>query len=522
MIPGVLVIDTPGHEAFANLRKRGGSIADLAILVIDVNKGIEPQTSESIEILREYKTPFIVVVNKIDALSGWIKNPSESFSSSFKKQRQDVQEALDQKIYKIIGQLYEYKFNADRFDRVTDPSKQIVIVPMSAGTREGLPEVLLFLSGLAQKFLEDRLSIDEEKGKASILEVREEKGFGKTLDVILYEGTVKQNDSIAFATKSNAVVSKVKALLKPKPLDEIRDPTQKFNYVDEVHAASGVKIACENAEDALAGSSLKVVCDENVQEVLQSLKEEMQSILSHKEQNGVILKADALGSLEAISKLLSVEKVPLRAGEIGSPLKKDVLEALSVKEKDKTLGVIFAFNVPISQDVVELAEQKGVKLFNEKVIYNLLEGYQRWKEEQKAVEKKGAFSSLVLPAKIFVLPEHCFRASNPAVFGVEVQTGTIRKGYVMMNQAGTVIGRIKSIQKDKDSVESAKKPDRVAISMQEPFFGRQVNEKDVLYSDIPLNDVKTLDKKYLQALSEEEKDVLNKIKKTKGIATAAF
>ena len=73
-IPGFLLIDSPGHAAFSNLRKRGGSIADIGIVVIDVNEGILQQTKEDIEILKRYKTPFIIALNKIDIISGWKSN----------------------------------------------------------------------------------------------------------------------------------------------------------------------------------------------------------------------------------------------------------------------------------------------------------------------------------------------------------------------------------------------------------------------------------------------------------------
>ncbi len=522
-IPGVLVIDTPGHEAFANLRRRGGSIADIAILVIDVTKGIEAQTREAIEILREYKTPFVVAANKIDAVSGWHVFEGESFASSHAKQNQNTQAFLDEKIYSMIGQLYDYKFSAERFDRVTDFTKQIVIVPVSAKTREGLPELLLYVAGLAQKFLEKKLFVEEKAGKASILEVREERGLGKTLDVILYDGTIQQGSRILFATLEGPVESKVKALLKPKPLDEMRDPTEKFNSVPAAFAAAGIKIACENADKALAGSSLFVVSnDAEAAAARTALEAEVQSIVLHSDSAGIMIKADALGSLEAISKLLSAEKIPIRSAEIGPPLKKDVLEAASVRQQDQDLGVIFAFNVPVDADVVALAQAEKVKVFKENIIYNLIEGYSEWKKEAKAAEKKEAFSKLILPAKITLLPHSCFRVSNPAVFGVEVLEGTIRKGYTMIRADGSVAGTIAGIQHEKEAIDSAKKGQQVAVSMPEPFYGRQVKEKDELYSDVSRDDVKIIEEKYLQALSPGERELLKEIKKIKGIIVAEF
>ncbi len=522
-IPGLLVIDTPGHEAFANLRRRGGGIADIAILVIDITKGIEAQTREAIEILREYKTPFIVAANKVDAISGWHAYEGESFSSSFAKQRPDVQARLDEKIYALVGQLYEYGFSAEQFDRVTDFTKQLVIVPESAKTREGLPELLLYVAGLAQKFLEKRLSAEGKAGKASILEVREEKGLGKTLDAILYDGQISQGDRIVFASIQGPVESKVKALLKPKPLDEMRDPSEKFKSVPSVYAAAGVKIACESADKALAGSSLFVVSsDEEANAARTALESEVQSIVLHSENAGVMIKADALGSLEAITKLLALEKVPIRSAEIGSPSKKDVLESSSVRSQDKELGVIFAFNVPVDSDVQSLAEGAGVKVFKENIIYNLLEGYSRWKGDAKAAEKKEAFAKLVMPAKILLLPHSCFRVSNPAVFGVEVLEGTIKKESRLMRQDGSIVGTIEGIQHEKEAIESAKRGQQVAISMPEPFYGRQVKEKDELYSDVSREDVKIIEEKYLQSLSQGEKELLKEIKRIKGISVAEF
>ncbi|VVB67917.1 putative translation initiation factor IF-2 [Candidatus Norongarragalina meridionalis] len=520
-IPGLLFIDTPGHEAFTNLRKRGGSIADIAILVIDVTKGVEAQTIEAMEILREYKTPFVIALNKADAIDGWRSNEGECFSDTIVKQREDVQARLDEKIYALVGELYKYGFSTERFDRVSDFTKQIVMVPVSAKKREGLQELLMYVAGLAQKFLEKNLELHSTEGKASILEVREERGLGDTLDVILYDGVLRVGDEIVFATRDAPIKSKIKALLKLKPLTEMREGGE-FASVDEAGAACGVKISCEHAGEALAGSSLFAVNEGNEAKALEDIKREMTEIITESEAVGTILRADALGSLEAISRLLKAEGIPVKSAGVGSPSRKDVATASSIREEEPFLGVIFAFNVSIDDEVRRSAEESGVKLIDEKIIYNLIGGYKRWVEEEKERERKEAFSRLILPAKVLVMEGCCFRVSNPCICGVEILEGRIRKDIPLVNEEGIRVGIVRSIQHEKEGVDEAGKGKQVAISMSEPFFGRQIRGKDVLYSDMSRDDVKILEEKYPKALSDGEKELLALIKKRKGIITSFF
>ena len=513
-IPGLLFIDTPGHEAFANLRKRGGGIADIAVLVIDANQGIQPQTAEAIEILKERKTPFVIALNKVDVLNGWIDSKSTCITESLRTQREDVRKELDEKVYKLVGQLYEFGFNAEQFDRVADYTKEVLIIPCSAKTREGLSEVLLFVSGLAQKFLEKRLEIKEDApARATILEVRDEEGLGKTLDMILYDGVLKVNDSIAFNSKNGPVESRVKALFKPKALDEMRDPKQKFNPMREVAAACGVKIACERADEAVAGSSVLEFKDAEARSAaIKELGNELQEITFNKDVPGAVLKTDALGSLEAITGLLEAHGVVVRSASVGSPTKKDVLEASSVSQKDRFKGVLFNFNQPIEASVRALAVKEGVRVFDEQIIYRLIEGYEHWVKEEKDIDQREAFSRLVLPAKVRVLADHCFRVNDPCIFGIEVKAGRLRKGVELVNKEGVAIGRVRGIQKDKDSVNEVKAGERVAISVAGPTFGRQVCERMDLYAFIPKAHLRELEKKYLQALDDDEKKLLEKAK----------
>jgi translation initiation factor 5B len=511
-IPGILFIDTPGHEAFTNLRERGGSISDISVLVVDATKGFEPQTLEALEILKDYKTPFVIAMNKIDMINGWIPTPDAPFAVSFKKQSAGVQADLDERLYTIVGKLHELGFNSERFDRVEDFTKQIVIIPLSAKTGEGISELLLFLSGLSQKYLISRLKIKVKGvGKGSIIEVKEEKGLGTTVDVILCDGILRKNDIIVFGTLGGAESTKVRALLKPKPLDEMRDPREKFSYVDEVHAASGVKIFAPSLEKAIAGSPIFVAQD-NVDKLKQKIEKEIASVLIEKGGLGVMLRADTLGSLEAITKMLKSNSIPVSKAGIGRVSKTDVIDAYKIKGENRYYGIILAFDVSVSEEAAEEAKKSDVTILNEKIIYSLLENYKKWVEAEREKEKKEAFTSLVLPAKIKVLPGFCFRASNPAIFGVEILAGRIKQEYEMINENGEVIGRVKSIQKEKENLNEATAGMQVAISMDEPTYGRQVNERDVLYSSIPKEHAKLLLTRYREFLSDEEARLIEKIK----------
>jgi len=273
-IPGLLVIDTPGHEAFANLRKRGGGVADIAILVIDILKGFEAQTYECVEILKARKTPFIVAANKIDRISGWKSKEKESFLVSYESQDSYVRQDLDEQLYSIIGTFSGLGFQTNRFDKITDFTRTASIVPVSAKTGEGIPELLAVLVGLTQQYLQSRLEVTEGPAKGTVLEVKEEPGLGITLNAVIYDGIIRKGDVIVVGGKEEPVVTKIRAVLLPKPLDEIRDPRDKFSSVDDVSAAAGVKIVAPDLENSLAGAPIYVVTSmDRLEEYVQSVSE---------------------------------------------------------------------------------------------------------------------------------------------------------------------------------------------------------------------------------------------------------
>ncbi len=514
-LPGLLFIDTPGHEAFTNLRKRGGSVADLAILVVDVTKNLEPQTYEAISILKDYKTPFIVAANKIDLLTGWRNANTNSFAQSIKEQQPQVVEQLESGIYNLVGKLSELGFNSERFDRVSDFQKEVIIVPISAKTGEGIAELLMYVTGLSQRFLEKNLNIEVSgPGKGSILERKEEKGLGTTIDIILYNGTLKVNDNVAFATTTGINIAKIKALLKPKPLQEMRDSSSKFYYVDEIHAASGVKISGNGLEDALPGS---IIISTDAPNYESEVKSEIEEVFAT-EKKGVILKADTIGTIEAISKLLGDISVPISRKEIGSVNKRDVITAFSMRSMDPYSSVVLAFNVNIESDAEVEADTTGVKIISSKIIYKLIDDYKEWMESEKKNEKANAEKSLSFPGVMKVLPNHFFRISHPAVFGADVTGGRMKPGYVLMNQNGVVVGKIKEIQDQGKSIPEAKKGESFAISVEEATLGRQIKENDLLYTHLNDESISMLKYKFKHLLSEEDAVLLEKIMEIKKAA----
>ncbi|MFA5106646.1 MAG: translation initiation factor IF-2 [Candidatus Micrarchaeia archaeon] len=510
-IPGLLFIDTPGHEAFTSLRHRGGSIADIAILVIDIAQGFQPQTVESIKILKQFKTPFLVAATKVDLIEGWRASGRQQFSEALGAQPEHVQARVDEAIYGLVGKFYEHGFQAERYDRVADFTKQITIVPVSAKTGEGFADLLLYLAGLSQRFLEGQLKYEVVgPGKGTILEVKEEQGLGTTVDMILYDGTIRKNDRILFGSVNGAVTSKVRAILKPNLPGKIRAGEDKFQYFDEANAAAGIKIFAPGLEGAIAGAPLVVAAgDADAQKA--EIESQVQGILSGTESRGVIVKTDTLGSAEAITRMLGDAGIPVKSTRIGKVTKKDIIDAASVAAADKYLGAVLAFSVPITDDAQEESEKTKIPLFQSKVIYELLDNYKKWVEEQKRSDSENMLCTLPYPAKIKVLPGCCFRMKRPAVFGAQVIAGTLKPETMLMTKAGVQIGKVKTIQVEKKSVESAAIGDQVAISIDDAVVGKDFSEGDILYSYIDKRSYDALLEHCLDKLSPDDMELMKEI-----------
>ncbi|USZ67511.1 translation initiation factor IF-2 [Halorussus salilacus] len=508
-LPGLLFIDTPGHHSFTTLRSRGGALADIAILVVDVNDGFQPQTLEAINILKQSQTPFVVAANKIDTVPGWNPNEDAPVQQTKEAQSDRVQADLDEALYEIIGELSDEGFSADMYWRVQDFRGNIGVVPVSAETGEGVPDLLTVLMGLAQRYLKEDMAIDVTgPGAGTVLEVKEEKGFGTTLDVVLYDGTVREDETIVVGGKNEPIVTDVRALLKPRPLAEIRTE-DRFENVEEISAAAGVKIAAPGLDDAMAGAPVRVVRDRDIEEVIEEVEAELSEIEVPTQEQGVVVKADTLGSLEAIANALGEAEIPIMRAEVGDVAPRDVSVASTAEEgKHKT---ILAFNVDVLADAEREVEDSDVKLFESDVIYRLIEEYEEYVEELERAQQETVLENITRPARFNILPDHTFRQNDPAVVGVEILSGTIRKNSHVVKFEGnkpTRVGELKGIQDQGEDVDEARSGDRVSVAIDGPTVGRQIEEGDELWIEIPEKHAKILEQELADDIPGDELESL--------------
>jgi len=507
-VPGLLFIDTPGHHSFTTLRARGGSLADLAVLIVDAVEGFKPQTIESIRILKRYKTPFVVALNKLDRLPMWREHPKACFMDSLGDQAEGVPEKLDEHLYKIVEKLHHEGFSSERFDRVSDFQRNVAIVPICARSGEGVADLLLVLVGLAQRFLEKRLESEEGSGEGTVLEIKEEKGLGTTLDTIVYKGTVKKGDTVVIGTIHRPIVTKIKALLKPNALDEIRDPRERFQSVDAVSAAAGVKIIAQGLDEVIAGAPIRVAGD-NVDQLVEELSKE-QELTVELADDGVFLKADAIGSLEALAYECKDAGIPVKMAQLGNISRRDIISAETIQ--DPLRRAVLAFGVQMLPDAKEQLLESEAKLFEGDIIYRIIEDYVEWYKQAKVAKEELSRDTLVYPGKYTVLPNCVFRVSKPAVVGVRVLAGRIRQGQGILREDGRVVGKIKSIQTEGKSLKEAIQGAEVAISVAGVTVGRQISVDDVLYTDMPGSNARTLGD---IELNFDEKQTLEEIIKIK-------
>ena len=524
--PGLLFIDTPGHHSFTALRSRGGALADIAILVVDILEGCQPQTLESIRILKQQKTPFVLALNKVDRIHGWECKFNRSTAQSLKNQSKETLGLFEKNFWDLVGKFSEHGFNVDLYSKISDFTDTIAAVPCSAKEGEGIQDLLAITVGLAERFLVDRLKDVAGDAEGTIIELKDEQGLGKTLDLILYKGQLSKGDEILLVSQEGPFWSHIKGMFSPRGMSEMRDAGDRWDSVETVSAAGGIKINGPNFDRVLVGTTLRVFPKgealklqkvqkltsdisranadgkmERVSEIkyqrsiiledispdafsrFKSAKSESKISVQFEEE-GVVIKSDTLGGLEALAFELDKIGVPIRSATIGEVKKKDIRAA--EVSSDPLHCAILSFNTNLSKEASEALEKnKQVKLISGQVIYHILEKFEEWLEIRKRELAESKRESLVHPGKIRLLKDHVFRRNNPAVVGIKVLGGRIEVGQNLLKLDGKRVGQIRSIRTGEETLKFAENGDEVALAIKGVTIGRHVDEEDILLVDVP-------------------------------------
>eukprot|EP00178_Gracilaria_changii_P000820 TRINITY_DN11046_c0_g1_i1.p1 TRINITY_DN11046_c0_g1~~TRINITY_DN11046_c0_g1_i1.p1 ORF type:complete len:1259 (-),score=343.67 TRINITY_DN11046_c0_g1_i1:1035-4652(-) len=525
-VPSLLIIDTPGHESFTNLRSRGSSLCDIAILVVDIMHGLEPQTRESIDLLKMRKTPFIVALNKIDRMYDWQAQPHNCPTrTSIEKQPRHVQEEFLRRTKETKLQFAEIGFNTELYWENKDMRKTVSLVPTSAITGEGMPDLLMLLLALPQKLLTDRLMFSPIL-EATVLEVKVIEGLGTTIDIILTGGTIHEGDTIMVVGLDGPIVTTIRALLTPHPMKEMRVKGQYLHH-KEIKAAQGIKISADGLEKAVAGTQLMVVEDPSDEQEMEYVREEVmkdfQTILTNVDRSGlgVYVQASTLGSLEALLEYLRSTKIPVSGINIGPVHKRDVTKASTMLEKQKEYATILAFDVPVEKEAREMAEDVGVQIFTADIIYHLFDQFTAYMEKIKKERREAVNDEVVFPVIAKILPQHVYNKKDPIVVGVDVMEGILRVGTPLVVRHGVEwldIGRVVSIELNKKQVPIAKKGESVAVKIQHKntehiMYGRHFDFQDQLVSKMSRSAIELLKASFKEDLETEDWRLVVKLKK---------
>ncbi|KAM3304889.1 eukaryotic translation initiation factor 5B-like [Capsicum chacoense] len=515
-VPGLLFIDTPGHESFTNLRSRGSGLCDMAILVVDIMHGLERQTVESLNLLKMRNTNFVIALNKVDRLYGWKACENASIMKAMKQQSRDVQSEFRMRLTQVVTEFKEQGINTELYYKSRDMGKgTFSIVPTSAISGEGIPDLLLLLVQWTAKTMAERLTYSNEV-QCTVLEVKVVEGHGTTIDVILVNGVLHDGDQIVVCGMQGPIVTSIRSLLTPDAMKELRVKGS-YEHHKEIKAVQGIKITAQGLEHAIAGTSLYVVGpDDDMEGIKEAVKGDMRSVMSRVDKcgEGVYVQASTRGSLEALLEFLKTPEVniPVSGIGIGNVHKKDATIASVMLEKKKEYATILAFDVRIAQDAKELADKVGVKIYTADIIYNLFYQFKAYIDNLKEEKKKLVAEEVVFPCKLKIIPNCVFNKKDPIVLGVEVLEGIAKVGTPICIQQSLVdIGRIASIMNKDKSVDSAKKGQQVSIKIigsntekQQKMFGRHFQLEGELVSKISRRSIDILKANYRNDLSVED------------------
>ncbi|KRX23296.1 Eukaryotic translation initiation factor 5B, partial [Trichinella nelsoni] len=521
-LPGLLIIDTPGHESFSNLRSRGSSLCDIAVLVVDIMHGLEMQTIESINLLKQRKTPCVVALNKVDRLYDWKACPNKDIRAALKAQQRNAQIEFNERVRETVLQFAQQGLNVALFWENPDQEEYISLVPTSAHTGDGMGNLMQAIIGYCQSKLMDRL-LFQPTLQCTVLEVKVIAGLGTTIDVILVNGYLRVGNTIVVAGSEGPIVTQIRELLMPHPLRELR---VKNNYLHNrvVKAAQGVKIVAKDLEKALAGLPLLLAKKESeIEELKEELSNSLKKILQAVKlsERGVYVQASTLGSLEALLEFLRAQKIPYFGVNIGPVHKRDVVKVSTMLEHDPQWAVILAFDVKVDRDAQQMADELEVKIFQADIIYHLQDAFLKYREELKQKKRQEFEHLAIFPCKLRVLPQHMYKTRDPIICGVVVEAGILKVGVPLCvpSKEFIYLGNVSSIEQNHKQLQSVRKNAEVCIKIENTtgeapkMFGRHFTEQDMLVSRISRETIDVCKQYFREDLQKADWQLMVELKK---------
>lgn len=520
-LPGLLVIDTPGHESFTNLRSRGSSLCDIAILVVDIMHGLEPQTLESLRLLRQKKAPFVVALNKIDRCYGWKTMTDMPVQEALKHQNEHVIREFEDRAAKIMVEFSEQGLNSQIYWRNKDLGHTISLIPTSAISGEGVQDLLMMITRLTQERMAKSLAFVDIL-QCTVLEVKVIEGLGTTIDTILVNGTLHEGDTIVVCTLDGPVVTTIRSILTPHPMKEIRIKGEYIHH-QTMKAAMGVKICAHGLEKAVAGTQIHVVGpDDDVEELKDSVMSDLTGILDSVKatKRGVMVQASTLGALEALLEFLRTcdPPIPVSCVNLGPVHKKDVMRASVQLEHQKEFATILAFDVKVHNDATELSQELGVRIFTADIIYHLFDQFTAYMDNFREARREEFEDVAVFPCVLKILPNCIFNKKDPIILGVDVEEGILKIGtpLVVPTAGGVFIGKVGSIEREHKEVDRAKKGASVAVRIDNEgsiTYGRQFDHKHKLVSRLTRASIDALKENFRNDLQKEDWQLVIRLKK---------
>ena len=514
-----MVIDTPGHESFTNLRARGSTLCDIAILVVDIMHGLEQQTRESLKLLRQRKCPFIVALNKVDRLFEWKSMPDADIQKALKKQEQHVQDEYHNRVNNLITAFAEEGFNAELYYKNKDPKHFISLVPTSAHSGEGICDLLIVKIQMVQRFIESKVRYKEDL-ECTVLEVKPIIGIGTTIDVILVNGTLRTGDRAVLCGINGPLVTDIRGLLTPQPMKELRVKSQYIHH-NVVHAAIGVKVMANNLEEAVPGTPLFIAnTDEALKIAKDSVMNDFKNILTKvsKTDIGVAVQSSTLGAMEALLCFLESSKIPVSTIGLGPLHKRHLHSIQNMREKNPKYAVVLAFDVAITPEAEEYAKANHIQIFKAQIIYHLFDEFIRYSKEYEERIKEKNRQIAIFPAEVKILGK--INAKNPLIIHINVERGQLHMGTTLINSQKKEIGIIQRMQWDKKDITIAKRTKEAIIqftSKENITYGRQIDEGDILSSLISRVSIDALKESFRDEMETDDWKLIKELANEQGV-----